>query len=53
MTYNVALKKRIVRHDLIEKIGMDRNAYWGFMQISDAQFEEIIRKGEVNSQVIM
>ena len=53
MTYNVALKKRIVRHDLIEKIGMDRNAYWGFMQITDAQFEEIIRKGEVNSQVIM
>lgn len=53
MTYNVALKKRIVRHDLIEKIGMDRNAYWGVMQITDAQFEEIIRKGEVNSQVIM
>lgn len=53
MTYNVALKKRIVRHDLIEKIGMDRNAYWGFMQISDAQFEEIIRKGEVNSQIII
>lgn len=53
MTYNMALKKRIVRHDLIEKIGMDRNAYWGFMQISDAQFEEIIRKGEVNSQIII
>lgn len=53
MTYNMALKKRIVRHDLIEKIGMDRNAYWGFMQISDAQFEKIICKGEVNSQIII
>lgn len=53
MTYNIALKRRIVRHDLIEKIGMDRNAYWGFMQITDAQFEEIVRKGEVNYQNII
>lgn len=53
MTYNVALKKRIVRHDLIEKIGMDRNAYWGFMEISDEQFEKIIDLGRVNSQIIV
>ena len=32
MTYNVAMKKRIVRHDLIEKIGLERNQYWGFFE---------------------
>lgn len=53
MTYNVALKKRIARHDLIEKIGMDRNEYWGFMKITDNQFEEIIRRGEVNTNVFV
>lgn len=53
MTYNVALKKRIVRHDLIEKIGMDRNEYWGFMKITDEQFERIIHQGAVNSQIFI
>lgn len=53
MTYNAALKKRIVRHDLIERIGMDRNDYWGFMKITDEQFKEIVRRGEVNPRMIM
>ena len=52
MTYNAALKKRIVRHNLIEKVGMDRNAYWGFMEITNSQFEEIIQRGEVSSKII-
>lgn len=52
MTYNVALKKRIVRHDLIEKIGMDRNEYWGFMPVTDEQFMEIIRRGDVNENIL-
>ena len=53
MTYNVALKKRIVRHDLIEKIGLDRHEYWGFMQLTNAQFEEIIYAGGVSSESII
>lgn len=53
MTYNVALSKRIVRHDLIETIGMDRNAYWGFMPITDKQFDDIIYYGKVNPQIII
>ena len=53
MTYNGALKKRIVRHDLIEKIGLDRHEYWGFMQLTNAQFEEIIYAGGVSSESII
>lgn len=53
MTYNLALKKRIVRHDLIEEIGLDRGAYWGFMPITDAQFKDILTKAEVSPQIIV
>lgn len=48
MTYNAAMKKRIVRHDLIEEIGLERNQYWGFFELNEEQFQKIIRKGEVN-----
>lgn len=48
MTYNGAFKKRIVRHDLIEKIGLERNQYWGFFELTNEQFEIIAKKGEVD-----
>ncbi len=48
MTYNAALKKRIVRHDLIEKVGLERDQYWGFFELTDKQFEEIVRRGGVD-----
>lgn len=48
MTYNAAMKKRIVRHDLIEEIGLDRNQYWGFFELTDEQFEQIVHRGDVN-----
>lgn len=47
MTYNVALEKRIVRHDLIESIGLDRNEYWGFFELSDREFIDIAVMGGV------
>lgn len=53
MTYNVAMKKRIVRHDLIEKIGMDRDGYWGFMKITDEQFEKILVQSQTNTQIFI
>lgn len=53
MTYNIALKRRIVRHDLVTKIGMDRDAYWGFMPISDDQFYSIIRLAEINENILI
>ena len=48
MTYNAALKKRIVRHDLIEEIGLERNQYWGFFELTDEQFQKIAQRGEAN-----
>ena len=48
-TYNIALNKRITRHDLIEEVGLDRNEYWGFFELSDSDFWEIVRRGDVDS----
>lgn len=45
MTYNVSLKKRITRGELIESIGLDPNAYWGFLRLTDSQYKGITKKG--------
>lgn len=52
MTYNLALNKRIVRHDLIEKIGMSRDIYWGFFEMSNDQFYDIMRYSESNMKIL-
>ncbi len=53
MLYNIALPKRIVRHDLIEKAGLDRGEYWGFFEISNEQFESIVDLSKVNKNYII
>lgn len=53
MLYNVALPKRIVRHDLINSIGLDRNEYWGFFKISDEQFDSILQYSQINPNYII
>lgn len=52
MTYNGALKKRIVRHDLIGQIGLERNQYWGFFELTDEEFNLIAQKGEVDKILV-
>lgn len=53
MTYNAALKKRIVRHDLANTIGLDRDMYWGFFELTENEFSSIIELGGVESHIIM
>lgn len=45
LTYNVSLNKRITRGDLIGNIGLDANAYWGILKLTDAQYNGIRTKG--------
>lgn len=52
MTYNSALVKRIVRHDLIENIGLQRNQYWGFFELTNKQFATIAEKGGISNLLI-
>lgn len=46
LVYNFSLKKRIVRHELIEKIGLKRDIYWGLFQLSDEEFIDIVEQGQ-------
>lgn len=53
MLYNFSLNKRIIRKNLIEEAGIDRNAYPGFLQITDSQFDKIMKLGEINESFII
>lgn len=41
-TYNLALRKRVTRQALIENVGLDPNAYWGFLPLTTKQFRHIL-----------
>ncbi|MBA2943928.1 N-acetyltransferase [Paenibacillus sp. CGMCC 1.16610] len=53
MTYNAALSKRLIRKKLIEEIGLDRNAYPGFVRLTDEQFNRILKEGEVLEGIVV
>ncbi len=52
MTYNAALLKRIVRHDLIETIGLSRDKYWGFFELTNEQFIKIAQIGKMTQILV-
>lgn len=53
MLYNAPLQKRIIRKDLIERIGLDRNNYFGYLTLTDKQFYNILEIGEINESFII
>ncbi|MFC5413127.1 N-acetyltransferase [Larkinella bovis] len=53
MTYNAAFSRRVNRKILIEEIGLDPNAYWGFLSLREEQFQEIIKAGAVDESLII
>lgn len=53
MTYNAAFSIRINRNHLINEIGLNAGAYWGFMKLTDTQFNEIILNGGINESIII
>ncbi len=52
MTYNIALTKRVTNGYLVDELKMSPN-YWGFFQLTDEQFDAILKKGEVDESVII
>lgn len=50
MLYNVALSRRVIRQDLIDKVGLDRGARWNLLRLDDAQFEAINSLGGINER---
>ena len=52
MTYNIALTKRVTNGYLVDELKMTPQ-YWGFFQLTDEQFDAILKKGEVDESVII
>lgn len=52
MTYNIALTKRVTNGYLVDNLNMSPK-YWGFFQLTDEQFDAILKKGEVDEGVII
>lgn len=53
MTYNAAFDLRIIRKELIEKVGLSSNEYWGFLRLTDEQFNNITSISKVNESLII
>lgn len=53
MLYNFPLPKRVIRQNLINQVGLNRNDYFGFLSLSDVQFEKILEKGEISESFII
>ena len=51
--YNIAFDRRVTRGELIEQVGLSAGDYWGFMQINDEQFKNIISRGKINESLII
>ena len=52
MTYNIALTKRVTNGYLVDELGL-APSYWGYFQLTDSQFDAILKKGEVDESVII
>lgn len=53
MTYNAAFKRRVIRKDLIVKVGIQPDIYWGFFRLTERQFNQILELGEIDASIII
>lgn len=53
LTYNLAFNKKVIRRQLADTCGLDRDDYWGIMRLEHHQFECIMQEGEVNESFII
>lgn len=51
--YNLAFKKKVIRKELIEQVGLPADAYWGFMPLSETQFNDILNLGYADGRYII
>lgn len=53
MAYNIALGKKVTRGMLLDNTDLSSNDYWGFMELTDSQFDYILKEGKVNENFIV
>jgi hypothetical protein len=50
MLYNVAFRKKVIRKDLLEKVGIASDVYWGCCELNNQQYMKIIEQGEADER---
>lgn len=50
MLYNVAFTRKVIRKKLLEDVGLDGSAYWGFLPVTDEQFNQIVELGQADGR---
>ncbi len=53
MLYNTALTKRLIRQRLADECGLNRDEYWGILELSNDSFNKIVELGGVNESIIV
>lgn len=53
MIYNAAFNRRIIRKELIEEVCISCGVYWGFFELTDEQFFNIIERGQIDESLIV
>lgn len=53
MVYNIALDKRPIRRDLVQKVRLDENERWVVLPLTDQQIFKILELGDINENLII
>lgn len=53
VVYNLAFQKKVIRKELIEQVGLQKDAYWGFMPLTETQFTDILNLGNGDGRYII
>lgn len=53
MLYNIAFRKKVIRKDIIKQVGIPADAYWGFLELSETQFSQLLTLGNADGRYII
>lgn len=52
-TYNAAFTRRITRGILLDDVGLSEKDRWGFLPLTDTQFQRILELGEISESIVV
>ena len=52
MVYNIAFTKKVINMVMKEQVGLNPK-YWGFFELTDAQFDKLLELGEIDERYII
>lgn len=52
-TYNFALPRRVTRGRMIDEMGFDGDAYWGFMPLTHEQFRAVLGAASLDEDLVV